>query len=57
VIVFAGLTAYDTQKLREMHAATGYSSATSVSVVGALTLYLDLINLFIALLRLVGNRR
>ena len=57
VVVFAGLTAYDTQKLRQMHAATGYSSATSVSVVGALTLYLDLINLFIALLRLVGTRR
>jgi FtsH-binding integral membrane protein len=57
VIVFAGLTAYDTQKLREMHAGTGYSSAATVSIVGALTLYLDFINLFIALMRLVGKRR
>lgn len=57
VVVFAGLTAYDTQKLREMHASTGYSSAASVSIMGALTLYLDLINLFIALLRLFGQRR
>jgi hypothetical protein len=57
VVVFAGLTAYDTQKLREMHASTGYSSAATVSIQGALTLYLDLINLFIALLRLFGQRR
>jgi hypothetical protein len=57
VIVFAGLTAYDTQKLREMHAATGFSSAMSVSIIGALELYLDFINLFLALLRLFGNRR
>jgi FtsH-binding integral membrane protein len=57
VVVFAGLTAYDTQKLREMHASTGHSSAASVSILGALTLYLDLINLFLALLRLLGQRR
>ena len=57
VIVFAGLTAYDTQKLREMHAGTGYSSAATVSIVGALTLYLDFINLFLAILRLMGRRR
>jgi len=57
VVVFAGLTAYDTQKLRQMHAATGYSSAMSVSIVGALNLYLDFINLFLALLRLFGSRR
>jgi FtsH-binding integral membrane protein len=57
VVVFAGLTAYDTQKLREMHANTGYSSAATVSIQGALTLYLDLINLFLALLRLFGQRR
>ena len=57
VLVFAGLTAYDTQKLREMHAGTGYSSAATVSIVGALTLYLDFINLFLALLRLFGRRR
>ncbi|NMO18439.1 Bax inhibitor-1/YccA family protein [Pyxidicoccus fallax] len=57
VVVFAGLTAYDTQKLREMHANTGYSSAATVSIVGALTLYLDFINLFLAILRLLGRRR
>lgn len=57
VLVFAGLTAYDTQKLREMHANTGYSSATAVSIRGALTLYLDFINLFIAFLQLFGRRR
>ncbi|MCY1076915.1 Bax inhibitor-1/YccA family protein [Archangium sp. miwbw1] len=57
VLVFAGLTAYDTQKLREMHAESGYSSAATLSIVGALTLYLDFINLFISLLRLVGVRR
>ncbi|MCP3101354.1 Bax inhibitor-1/YccA family protein [Myxococcus sp. K15C18031901] len=57
VLVFSGLTAYDTQKLREMHANTGYSSAATVSIVGALRLYLDFINLFIALLRLMGRRR
>ncbi|WP_257458516.1 Bax inhibitor-1/YccA family protein [Archangium lipolyticum] len=56
VLVFAGLTAYDTQKLREMHAASGYNSAAALSIVGALTLYLDFINLFISLLRLFGAR-
>lgn len=57
VLVFAGLTAYDTQRLREMHAATGYRSATTASINGALVLYLDFINLFISLLRLFGDRR
>ncbi len=57
VVVFAGLTAYDTQKLRQMHASTGYSSAATISIVGALTLYLDFINLFLALLRIFGRRR
>jgi len=57
VVVFAGLTAYDTQKLRQMHAGAGYSSAASLSVSGALMLYLDFVNLFLALLRLFGRRR
>jgi uncharacterized protein len=57
VLVFAGLTAYDTQKLREMHAGSGYSSTATLSIVGALVLYLDFINLFISLLRLFGDRR
>jgi FtsH-binding integral membrane protein len=57
VVVFAGFTAYDTQKLRQMHAASGYNSASTLSIVGALMLYLDFINLFISLLRLFGDRR
>ncbi|RKH49216.1 Bax inhibitor-1/YccA family protein [Corallococcus sp. AB049A] len=57
VLVFAGLTAYDVQKLRDYHAGAGFKSATAVSIVGALTLYLDFINLFLSLLRLLGNRR
>lgn len=57
VVVFAGLTAYDHQKLRTLHAASGYSAAGSVAVVGALRLYLDFINLFLAIVRLLGRRR
>jgi FtsH-binding integral membrane protein len=57
VIVFAGLTAYDTQKLRQIHASSGYSSAGSLAVNGALVLYLDFINLFLSILRLFGSRR
>ncbi|RKH93873.1 Bax inhibitor-1/YccA family protein [Corallococcus sp. AB038B] len=57
VLVFAGLTAYDVQKLREYHAGTGFKSTATVAIVGALTLYLDFINLFLSLLRLLGNRR
>lgn len=57
VVVFAGLTAWDTQKLRAFHASMGFSSAASLSIAGALTLYLDFINLFISLLRLMGKRR
>jgi FtsH-binding integral membrane protein len=57
VVVFAGLTAYDTQKLRQIHANSGYSSAGSLAVSGALSLYLDFINLFLALLRILGRRR
>ncbi|MFZ5471274.1 MAG: Bax inhibitor-1/YccA family protein [Myxococcota bacterium] len=57
VVVFAGLTAYDTQKLRTLHASSGYSSAGTFAVSGALTLYLDFVNLFLAILRLMGRRR
>lgn len=57
VVVFAGLTAYDTQKLRQMHASSGYSSAGSLAINGALVLYLDFINLFLNILRLFGSRR
>lgn len=57
VLVFSGLTAYDTQKLRELHASSGYASEGSLAVNGALVLYLDFINLFLAILRLLGSRR
>ncbi|MBL8949261.1 MAG: Bax inhibitor-1/YccA family protein [Myxococcaceae bacterium] len=57
VVVFVGLTAYDTQKLRQIHANSGYSSAGSLAIMGALILYLDFINLMIYLLRLFGKRR
>ncbi|WP_223634164.1 Bax inhibitor-1/YccA family protein [Corallococcus sp. EGB] len=57
VLVFAGYTAYDTQKLREFHADTGFKSTATVSIVGALMLYLDFVNLFLSLLRLLGKRR
>ena len=55
VIVFLGLTAYDTQKIRQIVSVGG--DTRSQEVAGALTLYLDFINLFIALLQLFGNRR
>lgn len=54
VVIFLGLTAYDTQKIREMVA---YDRSGHAEVTGALTLYLDFINLFIHLLHLFGNRR
>ena len=53
VVVFAGLTAYDTQKIR----ALGEEGDERTALVGALSLYLDFINLFIMLLRLFGRRR
>jgi FtsH-binding integral membrane protein len=55
VLIFAGLTAYDTQKLKEMF-ADGEANA-NLPLVGALTLYLDFINMFLFLLRLLGDRR
>jgi FtsH-binding integral membrane protein len=58
VLVFVGLTAYDTQKIKEMYvyAEPGDTQGKKV-VMGALRLYLDFINLFLMLLRLMGNRR
>jgi uncharacterized protein len=55
VVVFTGLAAYDTQKLRALARAGGGAAALPVN--GALALYLDFVNLFLALLRLLGNRR
>ncbi len=61
VIIFVGLTAYDTQKIKEMGEAMAESGDTKslsrVAIVGALALYLDFINLFIMMLELFGNRR
>ncbi len=54
VIVFLGLTAYDTQKIREM---VSYDNDGKAEVMGALTLYLDFINLFLSLLQLFGGRK
>jgi len=57
VLVFAGLTAYDTQQIKEMYYEGDSSDvATKKSVMGALRLYLDFINLFLMLLQLFGNR-
>ena len=57
VIVFTGLTAWDAQRLKEMAVALPDGRVGSYAVVGALSLYLDFINLFFFLLRLIGGRR
>jgi FtsH-binding integral membrane protein len=58
VIVFVGLTAYDTQKIKAMYSeADSRDTLGKKTVMGALTLYLDFINLFLMLLRLFGGRR
>ncbi len=57
VIVFTGLTAWDTQRIKETyHVSHGQESLTKMAIMGALNLYLDFINLFIMLLRLFGGR-
>ena len=56
VIIFVGLTAWDTQKIKQW-AQSGQMSESSVATIGALTLYLDFINLFIYLLRIFGSQR
>ena len=59
VLIFVGLTAYDTQKLKQM-AQAGFAddeTARKGAVMGALALYLDFINLFLMLLRIMGSRR
>jgi FtsH-binding integral membrane protein len=57
VIVFTGLTAYDAQRLKEMALAVPDAQGGAYAIVGALTLYLDFINLFLFALRFLGNRR
>jgi uncharacterized protein len=58
VIVFTGLTAWDTQRIKEMYVENlGAPDASKVAIMGALALYLDFINLFTMLLQLFGQRR
>ena len=54
IIIFLGLTAYDTQKIREM---LFYDESGTAEVTGALTLYLDFINIFLSLLQLFGEKK
>jgi FtsH-binding integral membrane protein len=61
VIIFTGLTAYDTQQIKEQYVLEsepgGAALAQKGAIIGALKLYLDFINLFLMLLRVMGNRR
>ena len=57
VIVFTGLTAWDAQRLKQMALALPSGQVGAYAVVGALSLYLDFINLFLMLLRFTGSRR
>jgi FtsH-binding integral membrane protein len=58
VLVFAGMTAWDTQRIKEMYSAMDDGTvAGRKAVMGALRLYLDFINLFLFLLRFLGDRR
>jgi hypothetical protein len=58
VLIFAGLTAWDTQKIKEMYDVNDDGTiAGRKAVMGALTLYLDFINLFLFMLRFLGDRR
>lgn len=58
VVVFTGLTAYDTQRIKEIYfEGDGEEIAAKKSIMGALTLYLDFINIFIMLMQLFGDRK
>ncbi|MBQ3764770.1 MAG: Bax inhibitor-1/YccA family protein, partial [Synergistaceae bacterium] len=60
IIVFMGLTAYDTAKIKSIAESSGMNDGEAVgkvAVIGALALYLDFINLFLYLIRLFGKRR
>jgi len=54
IVIFMGLTAYDTQQIREM---VSTDSSPAAEVLGALTLYLDFINIFLSLLQLFGDKK
>jgi hypothetical protein len=58
VLIFVGLTAYDTQKIKKMGAVVeGVQTTQKMAIMGALMLYLDFINLFLMLLRILGDRK
>lgn len=57
VVIFVGLTAYDTQKIRDMYIEGNDELSGKVAISGALSLYMDFINLFLYLLRFLGDRR
>jgi FtsH-binding integral membrane protein len=58
VLIFTGLTAYDTQKIKESYSVNADGTAAGrMAIMGALRLYLDFVNLFLMLLRLFGDRR
>ena len=57
VLIFVGLTAWDTQKIKQMALAMPNATDGRLATIGALSLYLDFINLFLYLLRFMGNRR
>lgn len=57
VLIFTGLTAYDTQKIKEMYHVTDGDDRKKAGIMGALALYLDFINLMMSLLQLLGNRK
>lgn len=57
VLLFVGITAYDTQKIKNLSYTANSDNATVLALYGALELYLDFINIFIKLLRILGRRR
>lgn len=57
VLIFIGLTAWDTQKIKQMAAMAPAETTSKLATIGALSLYLDFINLFLYLLRFFGNNR
>lgn len=60
VLIFVGLTAYDTQKIKQMaclYGNQGRETTQKIALIGAITLYLDFINLFLYLLRIFGKRK
>jgi FtsH-binding integral membrane protein len=60
VVIFTGLTAYDTQKIKQLYYYVGNGDTAAMgkaAVMGAFSLYLDFYNMFLFLLRLMGNRR